>query len=92
MAAVDFDATNSQAVASVAKAASNQPDVRTMLIRNSVVMSDEAKQRDLNKVIVNHLVVHDMLSLSILNSGQAHSATPSRALLNVIPALPPGLA
>ena len=41
-------------VASVAKAASNQPDVITIIKRNSVVMFDEAKQHELsmNKAIV----------------------------------------
>jgi hypothetical protein len=64
----ELDAMNSQVVASVAKAASNQPDVRTMLVRNSVVIFDEAKQRELNKAIVYNLVVHDKLPLSRFNS------------------------
>ena len=65
----EFDGINSQAIASVDKAASAQSDVRTLLKKNSTVIFDEAKQRELNKAIVYNLVVHDKLPLSRFNSG-----------------------
>ena len=48
---------NSQAKASVDKAVSTQSDVRTLLKKNSTIIFDEAKQRELNKAIVYNLVV-----------------------------------
>ncbi len=61
----EFDAINSQAIASVDKAASTQSDVRIMLKKNSIVMFEEAKlfkrELELNKEIVYNFVVHDKL-------------------------------
>ena len=50
------------------KAFSTQSDVRTLLKKSSTIIFDEAKQRELNQVIMNHLVVHNELQLSRFNS------------------------